>query len=330
MKTAKIALIGLLCAVLLFAVLPAPSASADVTGTVGHYLEIKLYDTGTTKHYIAIYNVASIPNGMNVEKRSANTELWIVGTPTVAGTYKINGQVQEMDVDDDSQRWNNDFSVTVIIEEEVQPTPTPEPKVTITKHPTAETMTEGGSAIFIAKADNATEIVWLLISPDGLTTYRVSEAPNYFAGLRYQGLGTEVLTLLDIPYSLNGWKAAAEFHGPGGPVTSLGALITVEKKPEATPEPTPTPAPTAAPTQEPAPTAVPTAEPAAETPAPPVDTPAPVVETPAPAVATPAPAPVQQTVVPVVPIVIGAVLIVAMICGTAIYISTRSGGRKER
>ena len=45
------------------------------------------------------------------------------------------------------------------------------PKLEITKDPTGETKVEGGSATFIAHANGATEIIWLLISGSRVSAF---------------------------------------------------------------------------------------------------------------------------------------------------------------
>jgi len=115
----------------------------------------------------------------------------------------------------------------------VTPTPSPTPEVvgppTVTKDPTGETVSEGDYAIFIARADNATEYIWRIVSADGKTTYEVKDALRVFPPLRAEGLGTERLVLDDIPLTLNGWKVECKFVGPGGNAFSKGALLTVNK-----------------------------------------------------------------------------------------------------
>ena len=118
-------------------------------------------------------------------------------------------------------------------------TPTPTPTATpspeelgppnITKHPTGETVAEGEYAIFIARADNATELIWRLVSADSKTTYEIADACRVFPPLRAEGLGTERLVLDDIPLSLNGWKVECKFVGPGGTSWSKGAVLSVHK-----------------------------------------------------------------------------------------------------
>ena len=108
------------------------------------------------------------------------------------------------------------------------PSPTPYiPTVKITKSPTSETVYEGGSALFIAKAENYDRIVWITVSPDKRTSYEIGDAPGHFSGLVIEGQGTGNLRLNNIPYSMNGWRIQAYFTGNGGPSYTAGAYLTV-------------------------------------------------------------------------------------------------------
>ena len=141
--------------------------------------------------------------------------MYLIGVPAYAGTYEA-----RLDMEIGGGAYQ--YLIRIIVQD-------PNAPVTITKHPTGETVTEGESALFIARADNATEIIWRLVSPDGYTTYKCADAPSYFPGLQVVGLGTESLSLLNIPYSLDGWKVEAQFNGKGGPVYSNDARITVKR-----------------------------------------------------------------------------------------------------
>lgn len=141
--------------------------------------------------------------------------MYIIGVPAYAGTY-------EARVDMEIGGGAYQYLIRIVVKD-------PNAPVAITKHPTGEEVTEGGSAVFIARADNATEIVWRLVSPDAATTYNCSDAPYYFPGLEVYGLGTDTLSLVNIPLSLDGWKVEAKFLGVGGPVYSKGALLTVNR-----------------------------------------------------------------------------------------------------
>lgn len=104
-------------------------------------------------------------------------------------------------------------------------TPT-QPKPVITKQPTGETVDEGGSAVFVARAENYTEIIWRIVSNDTTNTIQAADAPEYF-GCSVTGLGTERLEIFNIPASMDGWRVEAMFKGPGGIEYSWGALIRV-------------------------------------------------------------------------------------------------------
>ncbi len=99
--------------------------------------------------------------------------------------------------------------------------------VSVTKHPTGETVERGGKATFVAHAAGATSVTWRLVSSDGQEVIYAAAAPDYFGGLGVWGASTDSLTLSNIPDNLNGWLAEAMFTGEGGPVFSWGARITV-------------------------------------------------------------------------------------------------------
>ena len=112
------------------------------------------------------------------------------------------------------------------------PSPTPQPTpipnmVQITTSPTSETVQEGGSAVFIAYADNSTGIVWITVSPDARSSYDINNAYTVFPSLQVSGQGTSVLTLSNIPYEMDGWRIQAYFTGNGGPLYTAGAYLTV-------------------------------------------------------------------------------------------------------
>ena len=100
------------------------------------------------------------------------------------------------------------------------------PKPVVTKNPTGEEVDEGGTATFIASAENYTEIIWRIVSNDTTNTVQAADAPGYF-GCQVYGLGTEVLTITNIPAEMDGWRVEAMFRGPGGVEFSWGALIRV-------------------------------------------------------------------------------------------------------
>lgn len=96
----------------------------------------------------------------------------------------------------------------------------------VTKDPTGETLSPGGTTWFIAHAENATILTWEFVAPDG-TVYSVNETMSLNSGLGLDISTEDTVKLQNVPLSLNGWSVRARFDGPGGSVTTQEALITV-------------------------------------------------------------------------------------------------------
>ncbi len=103
--------------------------------------------------------------------------------------------------------------------------------VKVTKSPTSEVVYEGGSASFVAYAQNSTGITWLLVAPDGGQIFDAFALAKSMPGLSISGAGTTTLTIGCIPLSLDGWCVQAKFYGEGGPVHSSMARLSVWKYP---------------------------------------------------------------------------------------------------
>ena len=131
----------------------------------------------------------------------------------------------------------------------------------ITKHPTGETVEEGGEAVFVAKAKYTQIYTWQMISPNGVI-FDCETAHLTFPGLKVTGAKTERLTLSNIPLELNGYKIRCMFTA-GDAVVSDPAALTVTAKPTEPPTEAPTEAATEAPTET---TAAPETQPATEKP----------------------------------------------------------------
>ena len=123
------------------------------------------------------------------------------------------------------------------------PTPTPlNSAPVITKSPTDERLTEGGTCLFVARADYASSIVWHFVSPDGYTDLEYSSIYGYFPSLRVGGGTENTLRLSNVPYDLNGWRVYCRFSNSLGSSSSGQAVVSVSAA--ATPTPVPvTPAP---------------------------------------------------------------------------------------
>ena len=132
----------------------------------------------------------------------------------------------------------------------------------VTKHPTSETVEEGGSAEFVARAKYVQEYLWRLVTPNG-NVYDCDSIQNYFPGLKVTGATTERLILSNIPLELNGSRIRCLFTA-GYTTASDDAKLTVKEKATEPSTEAPTEAPTEVPTEVPteAPTEAPTEKPA--------------------------------------------------------------------
>lgn len=208
---------------------PAVSLSPySVTYTVGDKVDLTFNDFSTGGEIFDHSYGGSVPPGLSVQ--FFDSYIAIAGVANTAGTYNLTLSA----FDDNTMGWRTKkVSITV---KEKEKTP---PK--ITKHPTGETVTEGESALFIARAEDADKITWRLVSPDKSNTIECKDAPKSYPGLQVYGLDTEELVLKNIPLELDGWKVEAKFEGPGGVSFSNGALLTVKKaelkQPEITGQP---------------------------------------------------------------------------------------------
>ena len=109
-----------------------------------------------------------------------------------------------------------------------QQTPQPQPNgpVIITKNPTSESLAVGGKTWFIAHADNAASLTWILNSPLG-QNYSLNEAMAANPGLQLQELPDDTLAVSNVPASVDGWSVQARFDGPGGSAVTSPAMIYV-------------------------------------------------------------------------------------------------------
>ena len=100
------------------------------------------------------------------------------------------------------------------------------PAPVITKNPTSESLSIGGTTWFIAHAQNASRLIWQAVSPDGLV-YTTAEALALHPGLRLENQSNDTLAVKNVPASLNGWGFQALFEGTGGVAVSTPAYIYV-------------------------------------------------------------------------------------------------------
>lgn len=241
------------------AYLPPSSVYETVTQGVNSYVQLASYFEYTVDY--TELGTGAYPPGMMILESGDTVAL--TGTPTQAGTFTGNGTVFYRS-DTGGSDEQAEFTFTIVVEASATPTPaataaptakpdtsstaaTAKPTATpvsvpkVTKSPTGETVTEGSSCIFIARADGATGYTWYCTAADG-SVYTMAQAKTSFPGLSVSGDGTTTLTLSNIPASLSGASFYCNFSNSAGDVKSGSATVTVTK---ATPKPSakPTEAP---------------------------------------------------------------------------------------
>ena len=123
-------------------------------------------------------------------------------------------------------------------ETQTETTPETEPlsAPSVTKSPTDETVKQGDTALFVARAENADSVSWQFLPPDGTEAQAPDRILSAFPQLHLEGIQSETLTLKNIPMELDGWKVQARFQNQGGSVHSEAAAITVTQEEEEEPE----------------------------------------------------------------------------------------------
>jgi len=228
---------------------------------------IVLYESGDIANCSLTGN-GSIPPGMTLHYRP-DTNVNLQGTPSTAGTYtfscvvtKADGSTEPFDVsvyvvgateieitEDQYLAGGQGGSQNTDTNKNNTSTAPAKTAPKITKHPTGETVEVGGTAKFVARAENHSKFTWRIVSKDTTCTYKATEAEYYFPGLQVSGTDTETLVLSNIPASMDTWSVECMFTNDYGNSFSNGAIITVKNN---APAPTKAPAPTVAPTAKPA------------------------------------------------------------------------------
>lgn len=194
--------------------------SADETchGLIVHEFRAEIVDPGFTQA------IGSFCSGLNYSYDGRY--LLIDGTPASTGSFWLNGTATLIDGRTESYNFTivvgNDDPFFIPVE-----TPNASPAPEITKDPTGETIMEGESAMFIARADNATKIEWFLVAPN----MRDYNAPGYIAslypGFSFNGRNSEVFEIYNVPLELDGWYAVCTFSNGGDAIEASPAKITV-------------------------------------------------------------------------------------------------------
>ena len=215
-KRTALMLALLLCIAL---ALPGMTASAENIGTypVGEEMGWIEFYRSSLPIESCILSSGYLPAGVQVI--AEEYAVYITGIPETTGNFVAEYLVMTTEAVDSAY-----LSFTV----SSAPTPAPATQdIVITKSPTGEHVEAGGSAKFVARANNAERIVWRLVSNDTTNTVQCTEAGEFFPGIQVSGLGTETLVLSNIPKSLDGWRVEAQFWNGNRHAESNGAEITI-------------------------------------------------------------------------------------------------------
>lgn len=98
--------------------------------------------------------------------------------------------------------------------------------IVITKNPTSEALSTGGRTWFIAHAENANAIEWIVIDPQG-RSYTLNDAMMLNPGLELESLDGDTLAVSNIPLSFNGWSVTAVFTSGSFIAASEAATVYV-------------------------------------------------------------------------------------------------------
>lgn len=182
---------------------------ADLSSYIGKGIQVSGYDTDTLV-------ISNIPKELN------NAYVWC------------------QFVNADGSVCSTAAKITVIAEKDATPV--------VTKHPTDETVEEGGEAVFVAKAKYAQEYLWQFVSPDGIT-YDCADAPGMFSGLKVSGANSERIVLSNIPLELNGYRIYCRFTAGDTAASNMAKIYVTEKSETEPPTEETTEAPTEASTE---------------------------------------------------------------------------------
>ena len=98
-------------------------------------------------------------------------------------------------------------------------------QVIIDKQPTDEHLTEGSSAIFIAKATGADSVRWVITDPTQVHSYDAKALSAAFPAVELEGETTETLKIRNVPAGMDGFRVSAVFADANGEVQTGLATI---------------------------------------------------------------------------------------------------------
>ena len=108
------------------------------------------------------------------------------------------------------------------------PAPVQAVYLTITKNPTNENRSEGGTALFVSCANAFESLTWTMVSPDG-GEYSVASFRNIF-GANVTGESSTTLSVANVTTAMNGWGAYCTFYYKGQTARTTTAFMYITAK----------------------------------------------------------------------------------------------------
>ena len=96
----------------------------------------------------------------------------------------------------------------------------------VTKNPTDEVRSAGGTAWFVSGAASYNSLTWTFMSPDG-TKCSVQEFRDRFPYTTVEGEYTTTLTIRNLGTDMNGWGVFCSFYNNNGPTDTAMAFLYV-------------------------------------------------------------------------------------------------------
>ena len=167
-------------------------------------------------------------------------QLLNIGYTTFSGLQRSNTSFDWFKASEaaDLSRFVNSYAVFLNYVDAPEETPAQAPVVTgpavyVTKNPSNENHTVGGTAIFIAYAANASSVSWSFVDPYGNV-----KTPAEFVsacGGSYSGENGTTLSVYNVNSSMNGWGAFATFYGNNQSARTTTAYIYVSSAVQSAP-----------------------------------------------------------------------------------------------
>lgn len=159
-------------------------------------------------------------------------QLLNIGYTTFSGLQRSNTSFDWFKASEatDLSRFVSSYAVFLNYVDAPEETPVQAPVVTgpavyVTKNPSNENRTVGGTAIFIAYAANAANVSWSFVDPYGNV-----KTPAEFVsacGGSYSGENGTTLNVYNVNSNMNGWGAFATFYGNNQSARTTTAYIYV-------------------------------------------------------------------------------------------------------